>query len=585
MVKTFFILSITLFLFIPVYAQIPQSDAESALRETDRFKQKEKIEEELKIPAHKAEEPKKEELPLIKKEEKKFFVSQIHLRGCETFSEEEFYFLIGKYKNRELGLSDLNALCKEIEAEYLKRGLISAVFIPRQEIEQDSVVLQVVEARMGNLEIAKHAYFKKERLAYYWKIKPDEILRYDKMLRGLQMMNKNLDREVKATLHAGAKPGTTDVLLTPETQFPLHFMGSFDNEGTVATGRSRTGLGIRHNNFLGRDDTLISGYTFGRDFSGTYNYHLLPLNYAGTALLSGYSRSVSHPTKEFTAYGLHSQAKISSLSLRHDIYKKEKYFGSLSAGFEAKDKTTWANTGVYNRDRLRIFNVGGNFIFQDNRGTTSFSPEFSQGVDAFGASPKVNPLASRNAKPVFSKLNLELQHKGFLPFQLQANIRSKAQVASTKLTPQEAFTLGGIDSVRGYPDGDYLADNAVSTSMELLIPSIFLPYNWRLPYAEKPLREQISSLIFIDYGWGKRRGALAAEKHSVNLVSAGCGLRFNLFNQFSLRLEWGFPLAGNRAITEAGDSQFHFSIDFQEKLPEEIKRIRLKKREKQEGQV
>ena len=47
------------------------------------------------------------------------------------------------------------------------------------------------------------------------------------MSKSIQLMNKNADRDVSATLHAGKKPGTTDVLLDVKTRFPIHFFGSF----------------------------------------------------------------------------------------------------------------------------------------------------------------------------------------------------------------------------------------------------------------------------------------------------------------------------------------------------------------------
>lgn len=452
--------------------------------------------------------------------------------------------------------------------------MIAAVLVPVQEVKEHTVILQVVEARFGKLTIQDHKFFKKERLYYYWKIGSGEILRYGRLSKSVQMMNKNPDRRVKANLRAGKKPGTTDVFLSATTHFPVHLFSTFDREGAIATGRSRQGYGLRHNNFFGFDDILLSGYTFGRDFSGLYTYHLLPVSPQGASLLYGFSRSTSIPTKEFTKDGIKSTAKNVTLSLRQDLYKKDSYWGEIFLGFDAKDKTTWINTGTFSRDRLRIFTTGAHFITRGFKSNSSHSMEYSQGVDAFGASSQGNPLASRGAKSNFAKFNVASRYKRILPLDMEMNLKFKTQISSTKLVSQETFNLGGIDSVRGYPSGDYLADNAVSGSLELLVPAFFLPQNWRLPYAENYIRNQITPLAFLDYGWGMRRGALPTEKRSMNLVSVGTGIRLSLFNQAVLRLEWGFPLAGNRPVTETARSRFHFSIDFQDKLPEEIERIR-----------
>lgn len=569
--KVFLKTLIFVFIAQPLYSQI---DVEKATRETDRLgRQEELLKQQLRKPAEEKPVEVKPQEALPEKEEKKFFIKKIKLSGCESFSPEDFSSLVEKYENREVSLTELKGLSKEIEREYLRRGVIAAVFLPPQDIKDEAVSLQVVEAKMGELSIQEHKYFAKKRLNYYWKVPPGDILRYDRISKSIQLMNKNPDRQVKAALRAGTKPGTTDVILTPQTTFPMHFTSSYDKEGSSSTGKSRMGLGLRHNNFLGLDDTLLAGYTFGQNFNGIYAYHTLPINYEGASLLYGFSSSKSIPKKEFAAYDLISKAKTSSISIHQDIFDKDEYKGEMYAGFDAKDKTVSLNTGTYNRDRLRVLSFGGNFLQKGIGSSTYISPEFSQGINAFGASSQGNPLASRGAHSTFSKFTLGIQQKKILPLNLQANLKFKTQLASTKLTPQEQFSLGGIDSVRGYPAGDYLADNASLASAELLIPAIFIPKSWELPYAKDSIRQQTTALVFTDYGWGMRRGALSTEKKSVNFLGIGAGLRMRLYDQALLRLEWGFPL-GNNSITEAGRSRFHIALDFQDRLPEEIERIR-----------
>ncbi|MBU1726064.1 MAG: BamA/TamA family outer membrane protein [Candidatus Omnitrophica bacterium] len=568
----FIFLAIT-FLFISPFAFAQNVD--QATRETDLYKPRDKIAEELQQAPRETPEVIPEK-PVVKKEgEKEFFVKKIELTGCESFSPQEFSSIVSKYENRNVTMSELENLSNELEREYLKRGVIAAVLIPAQEIKEEIVTLQVVEAKMGELKIPDHKYFKQSRLSYYWKLKPGETMRFDKISKSLQLMNKNPDRQVKSTLLAGEKPGTTDVMLDVKTHFPVHLTSSFDREGVVSTGRGRTGIGFRHDNLLGFDDILFGGYSFGTHFNGFYAFHSLPINSDGLSLLYGYSNSKSMPKKEFAPYGIKANSDNISLSLHQDLYKKDVYLGEAYVEFDANDKTTWLNTGTYSRDRLRIFRLGGSFVKREVGSVTSINPEISQGVDAFGASSRGNPLASRGAKSNFTKFNFGLQHKRALPFNLQVGYKLKTQVSSTKLTPQEEFSLGGIDSVRGYPAGDYLADNSVLNSVELLIPSIFIPKSWRLPYSKSTIRDDTTLVAFVDYGHGNRRGALDFETKSMDLVGVGAGLRFNLFNQVLLRLEWGFPV-GDRPLTQAGRSYFHFSVDLQEKLPATIENYKQK---------
>lgn len=577
------VLCAILFIYSPLYAQV---NVERATREVDRLgRDEEVLERRLRATPQKSVEIKIEEAAASKEGEQAFFVKSINLIGCESVSPKIFSSRIAKYENREVTLTELNILAKDIEQEYLKQGIIAAIFVPPQDIKEGNVTFQAVEAKMGELQIQEHKYFSKKRLKYYWEIPEGKVLRYDKISKSLKMMGKNPDREVKSTLIAGKKPGTTDVVLTPETNFPVHFLSSYDKEGVTSSGKSRYTFGMRHNNFLGLDDMLLTGYTFGQHFSGEYAYHNIPVSPFGTFLIYGYSESESMPKKEFAPFDIKSTAKNSSVSLYQDLYRKDNYLGEAYFTFDAKDKTIIMNTGTYNRDRLRVFRVGGNLLRRDIASNTSLSAEVSQGVEAFGASPRNNALASRGAKASFNKFILSLQQKRNLPLDLQANLKIKSQFSHQKLTPQEEFSLGGINSVRGYPPDDYLADNAVLASTELLIPAFFIPKSWSIPYAGESVRDQTTVVAFLDYGHGSRIQPAAGEIKYKNLLGAGAGLRFRLFNQATLRLEYGFPLADNHPITESGRSRFHFAVDFQDMLPEEIERIQKEMQEERTRQL
>ncbi len=578
-----FILSAGLLFPSLAWPQLSEPEVDRATRETDRS-MREKAEEKLRRVPEKPPQIEKDEEAEEKPGKQKIFVKEIKLIGTESFPPEEFDPLVSKYENKEVTLDDLNNLARQIQREYLRRGIIVACFIPPQDVKEGIVILQVIEAKMGKLHVPSHKYFNKKRINYYWMIKPDEILRYDKMYRSLQFMNKNPDREVKARLHAGEKPGTTDVLLDIKTYPPFHVTGSFDNEGTTSTGKSRSGAGFKHNNLLGLDDTFLAGYMWGKSFSSIYAYHTIPITNFGTSLLYGFSYSKSHPGKEFEVFGINSRSKNTSVFLYQDLYSKDAYIGEAYLGFDAKDKTVTQSAGTTNRDRLRIFRLGGNFIKRGIGNITYLSPEVSQGVHAFGAREK-NRLSSRGAESDFTKLNLKIQHKRVLPFNLQGTLKIKSQFAFEKLTSQEQMFLGGINSVRGYPSGDFLADSGLQANLEIQFPSFFIPSKIKFPYSERTLKENVTPILFCDYGYGKKRGATAGEESTVRMIGVGAGLRIRVYNQALLRLEWGFPV-GVDTLTEQGNSRFHFSMDFEESLPREIQRIRKmkeeKKKEKQE---
>ncbi|MBD3246103.1 MAG: BamA/TamA family outer membrane protein [Candidatus Omnitrophica bacterium] len=541
----------------PVFAQLPPG-AEKATESPRRTIQK-KIEEELERVPQKVPEISEEEPQL--QEGERFFIKEITLTGCETVSCGEFDAVLREYESREVTLGELDQLCKKVEREYLKKGIIAACILPPQELSRGTVTLRIVEAKLGSVEIRDHRHFRESRLQWYWRSKRGEVLRYDQLYRDLQLMNKNPDRTVSATLHAGEEPETTDVILEAETEFPVHVTSSFNNEGASSTGVYQKGAGARHNNFLGLDDTLLAGYLFGRHFDGKYVYHSLPVSNFGTTLLYGHSYSKSFPKKEFAPLQITSRARNTTVSLRQDLFSREKYLGEAYLTFDAKDKTVTQIAGTANRDRLRIFRLGASFLARGAQSITRISPEFSQGVNGFGARRR-SALSSRGGENTFSKANIGLTHSRLLPWDSEGRVQFEGQVATTTLVPQEAFSLGGIDSVRGYPAQDFLADDAFQSNVEVFFPAFFIPARLKLPGAESTLREDTAPLVFFDYGWGARRSYSPAEQGDAHLIGVGAGLRLRLFNRALLRLEWGFPV-GEDTISEDGNSRFHFSIDFE----------------------
>jgi hemolysin activation/secretion protein len=333
-------------------------------------------------------------------------------------------------------------------------------------------------------------------------------------------------------------------------------------------------LGAIHTNALGLDDTFVAGSSFGKDFAGMYFYHKLPVTGHGTHLLYGYNRSSSFPKKDYQYLDMNSKVESGSVFVYQDIFDRDRYRGYLSFGVEAKDKRVVTNAGAFHTDRDRIMRFGGAFVDQGQGNVTLLTPEYSQGINLFGASRK-SPLSSRNAENTFSKFLFTGEFTQLLYGNFRAHLKTSCQLASEKLTPQEEFFLGGINSIRGYPWGDYLADGAFYTNFELLIPAFFLP-NWlKVPYGERPLKEEITGLAFFDYGYGCKRGSREGEGTARRLAGAGPGVRIRLFNQALLRIEIGFPLdnMANLPETEFDRWRVHFTVEFEDRFPEEIERL------------
>lgn len=489
-----------------------------------------------------------------------FFIEEIVIDGIEHVPEEELWPIMEPYENREVYFGELLLLAKKLELAYLERGIIAACIVPPQDLIESIVAIEAVEAKMGRLRYEEHPHFYAERLSDMWIPESHKVLRYNELMKSLFLLNKNPDREVKSTLMKGEEPETTDIQLNVKTSNPFHITGSLDNEGAPATGTLRKGLGWRYNNLLGFDDHVIAGYSWGDHFDNMYFYHTVPVSKHGTSLVYGYSYSKSFPKKDVEELLLDARSRTISFGVHQDIFSDGKYRGTANVTLDVKNKSTSSILGTINKDSLRVLRMGGYFYLDGFGGVTTVEPKLSYGLDCCSATTDLG-ITSRGAKPGFTKFNLGIQHQRLIPGNLLAIMKLKGQISSNKLAPQEQFYLGGINSVRGYPSGDFSGDDAFLSNLELQYKLPLKYENLHIPFEEETLLKDMRIVGFYDHGWGNKSNHAGTEQDTANMVGVGGGLHLRFAKSSLLRMIWGFPI-GDEATSMATDSQFHFALDF-----------------------
>lgn len=495
--------------------------------------------------------------------EVRFVLKDLLLTGNTLLSADTFAPLIDPYRDREVTVKELQAIAASIESEYRRRGYLTTIaFLPPQRIEGGVVTIQVLEGRFGELVVEGNRYFHADRIRRYWTIEPGELLRYQDMWRSIVRLNAHPDRTVQALLKPGAATGATDVVLKVTDRPPFHTAVQWDNQGTKSIGRHRYHVTLQHNDLFGLEDRLILGMAFGERFGSPYVQYLVPLTTFGTSARFGFSHSQVSPQRHFKPLGINGTSQTYSIDLLQSIFQEQGTFLEARAGLELKESKTMQQSGTTRRDRLRVIRVGPRGRLTDPLGVWLLSVEASFGIDGLGATGEDNPVASRGgARPNFFKTELELTRAQRLPWSTQATLSLKAQLSGSKLTPQEELFLGGANSVRGYPEGDYLADHGFVVRAEYLVPFRFLPAHWRLPRADAPLQEQLELVGFLDRGYGRLRAVTGTEQASRNLTGLGTGVRFRFDEAFSARLDWGFNV-GDRPLTDDSNYALHFTVRY-----------------------
>lgn len=536
----------------------PSTDASVQQKKIMEAARTELLKGERKKPEIEEEALKKKEVPEI---QKKFLVQNILIQGNQAIRSEELDPILASYRNRELNLADANELAQKIEQEYRRRGFITTLaYVPPQTIENETLKIEILEGKFGKLFIEGNHWFSDSTIRRYWHIREGEVLRYKDLLTMLNRVNENPDRKVQAVLKAGEKAGATDVQLKVKDYFPYHAGYQFDNQGVRSTGKRRHGFTAKSNNFIIPDSILLGGFTFGSDFGAVFGQYLIPVTSYGTKLILGFSHSQVAPKREFEIQDIDGISQTYSAGIRQNLYETDRFTSVASVGFDFKDSRTKDVTGTRRRDRLRVVTSGLDFTYFDRFGGTSLANLVSFGTKIFGATSENNPLAGRaGAEPEFVKYEGTLSRSIVLPFETMALLKFSPQVSTKKLTPQEELSLGGANSVRGYPEGDYLADQGFLFNAEYSIPSYFLPHDWQLPKSDRPLRKDVQVVFFFDEGYGRLRGVGLGEIESRHLMGAGGGLRIRLTKYLYARVELAHVI-GHEPLTDSDHTRLHFTL-------------------------
>ncbi|MFN5979250.1 MAG: ShlB/FhaC/HecB family hemolysin secretion/activation protein, partial [Pseudanabaena sp.] len=129
-------------------------------------------------------------------------------------------------------------------------------------------------------------------------------------------------------------------------------------------------------------------------------------------------------------------------------------------------------------------------------------------------------------------------------------LRTDLQLSDRPLLSKEQINFGGQDNIRGYRQDALLSDNGLLLSMEMRIPLLRLP--------------EISGLLqiitFYDFGTVWNHQAETNPDPST-LASVGVGLRFQVSDRLTIRIDLGIPLsrifAEKKTLQENG---IYFSI-------------------------
>jgi len=472
-------------------------------------------------------------------------IKKIVVEGATLLSASVIRNITSQYEGKELTIEGMQKIADLITDEYRKKGFVtSRAYIPPQSIRNGELIIKVVEGRLGKLDIKGNRHFSTSLLEKSMDIDPEGYFDYSALQRSLAYINEHPDRLTRAILVPGKEPGTTDIVLDVEDNYPFHVGFSYDNYGSRFIEKNRYALRLEHNNLTGHDDKLHVKAQFAE------GEHLIlqQIRYAYPVSrkweLGGYVLlSKTELGREFKDLGSKGEAEIFGIYSNYKWIEKDDLVVGLNFGFDSKNIFNELSGVQLSRDELRIIKGGFDVDYIDNWGRTILTTQLDQGIPEFmGAMDAKDADASRaGAGGKFTKGTFNLFRLQPMAWETHALFKNSFQISNNTLAASEQFQIGGATSVRGYPPGEFSGDSGFYSAFEWSIPPYGLSKDIKVPFRDEKLYDTFRIVLFWDIGFVNINKPAAGETENQTLRGAGFGGRLTMAEDFEVRVETGYP--------------------------------------------
>jgi hemolysin activation/secretion protein len=518
-------------------------------------------------------------------------VNRFDFTGNTVFTSDQLRQAIAGYVGRSITTEDLEDARIAVTRFYVDRGYISSgAVLPDQVVSDGVVKFQIVEGRLSNIELQ----FINDRgqpadhwLRNYYVLArvragsngPLNLLALKDQLELLRQ-DPNL-RSINAELRPGAATGQSVLDLQVREANPFQFGIQYSNRRPPSVGETALDLLASDKDLTGHGDLLAVRYDIadgpidGIAFAGDHDYsidYVVPITPSNTTFGFNYTRSDTVVGEQpFENLNITSESEDYAITLRQPIFRRpiaeapaDGHPGRPAMEFDLfisgaiRNNTTdllgqpfdfssGANNGV---TRLTVARLGQELNIQSRQEAFSGRSVFSFGLPIFGATPNVDDQAGGQFVSWLGQAQYVrlLERIGPIPaHNWQFVARIAGQVADRPLVTLEQFSLGGVNTVRGYRENEFVCDQGVAGTLEL-----------RMPIIEKHETSVLDFVTFCDAGYGSNR---SIGSPTDTLCSLGIGFLFNPNRHVSAQIYYGVPTTSfKREHDSAQDYGIHFNF-------------------------
>jgi hemolysin activation/secretion protein len=490
----------------------------------------------------------------------RFTINAFIVDDAQLITQSDFDGVVAPYVGKDKDFSDVQRALEAVEELYASRGYSAVhVLLPEQELEAGTVHFQVIEGHYGKVIVKDNKFVSEQNaLNAIPSVRSWSIPRAKQVARELRLANENPARQLNVVLKGGEKDDEVDASVLVTDSKPELWTMTFDNSGSVETGRSRLGLAYRHANLFDSDHVAQVNVQVSPQFmsrvkvlGGSYKVPLYDRGHS-VEVFGGYSNVNSLVGEtNFQGGGLIFSSRYNIPLDRWGTFDPRV---SLGIDWRKFDKIEVTGSGpaqtLFNDIIVTPLSVTYSAQGKVGKGDVNFNTSFAmnvplmnKGKSADFANYDTNPTAS---KPTSAYKAIRFGAGYFAAFggDWQFRTAMNSQWSGDTLIQAEQMRLGGADGVRGFSEGFKSGEIGTRINIETYTPAFEMN------------AAKIRGLVFVDAG----RVTSKAEGSS-NISGLGIGLRSAITDTSSLRVDAGRIInSGNDSQQLKGDWRIHAAL-------------------------
>ncbi|MBF0457764.1 MAG: ShlB/FhaC/HecB family hemolysin secretion/activation protein [Nitrospirae bacterium] len=503
------------------------------------------------------------ELPEVKEEGLSLavtvYINKITITGNTVFKDDELREITSNYTGREISYMELEQLRRALTEYYIKHGFInSGVVIPDQKVENGELVLVAVEGRLTDIEVEGNKGFSPDYIRNKLRHYTGTYLNVNELQQGLQIMLQNpMIQRLNAELIPGLRAGESTLKVSMEEASPFTLIIEGSNDHSPSIGSFGGDVFAAYRNLTGRGDVIRGSFTYTKGLMDGLAEYSIPLSVDDTTLKVNYRQNETIVLEDpFKNLDIKSRARSLGMTLFRPFYKTTATEYNLGVTADLRFSETFllgrsfSFTEGISDGRTNIFVLRAFQEWSQRSQTRVIAARstISAGVDAFNSTMTESGPDGKFIswlgqfqwiERLFGTLN-------------QVVFRTDAQYSKDPLLPLEKFSVGGMDSVRGYRQNVLVRDNGIFSSLE-----------FRVPVYGSGARPEIVQLVpFFDYGYSWNTKSETPDPRGI--AGTGVGIRWAVTDKILFQIYGAHPFR-NISVTDKDlqDKSIYFKLTTQ----------------------